>query len=463
MGQRQCSPMSLCTTEVERRCPVRTVAPHKSPKGDAAVLRRVTIVVDGSEVDVALPATPPVFSYLAALTDIVETRGTPLTTGAPMLSRIDGSVLDLTQSLADSSVADGDMLVLSHAVAQHPTRPSFDAVRGLQPGPASIRWSRPALTALWAGAGIVGVVVAAASGARGTALVVAAVGVTLGGIASRRRDGWLWCIAITVLSGAIGLFAIPGAPAAPQVFLGVTAAAGAAVLSVHVLRCPLPWIVATGVAAGAVSTAALGSVVFPGRLVMTGTAITLVALAGMGCAARIAMLAAGMSAAPPGGQFGLRRPEQAGLARDVTTGLTVGCGLAAGVGVASAALNAARSHEAFWSTAAFGMVVTLALVLRSRLCTGDAAVAALGGGGACAGAVALLLAIRSPSWGACMGALLIASAAAAAWKPSAPLSSRAPVAARVLDLVFYTALAATVPLAVWASDVYHLIRGLDLS
>lgn len=426
-------------------------------------LCRVSIAAPDGVVDVLLPTTVPVMTYLPALTDIVETHcaATLVTCGnAPSLCRLDGSTLELGDSLLDSAVSDGDVLVLTYARHPGTARMSFDPVRSISSAPdSSAAPTFPA--ALCASVGTVVLLVAANAGGRAAALAagaVAMVGVSIAAVAVRRSVGQrrLWCVLGTALSGVLGFFAVPGPPAAPNVLLGVTAAAFSAVVTGHLSESSRSGIVVVGVIATALSAAALGAVVFEDQLAAVGAALTILALTCLALAARLAMGAVGVAAEPPGDGFGVRRPERADCARDITTGLTVGCAVAASVGVAVTILGTVLAGGTFYGTAVFGSVVAVALLLRNRLYPSAAALvsAALSGG-----AVAVLIATHLPSWGACLGAAFVVAACASALTPS---RVPGPTAARLLDLLYYTTLAASVPLAMWVSGAYTLIRGWNL-
>lgn len=426
-------------------------------------LCRVSIAAPDGVVDVVLPTTVPVMTYLPALTDIVETHcATPLATwgNAPSLCRLDGSTLELGDSLLDSAISDGDVLVLTYARPPGAPPMSFDPARSISSAPESS--ATPAFpTALCASVGTVVLVVAAYAGGRAAALAAGAaamVCVSVAAVTLRRSGGQrqLWCVVGTALSGVLGFFAVPGPPAAPNVLLGVTAAALCAVVTGHLSDSSRSRLVVVGVIATALSAAALGAVVFEDQLAAVGAALTILALTCLALAARLAMGAVGVAAAPPGDGFGVRRPERADRAGEITAGLTVGCAVAASVGVAVTLLGTVLGGGTFCGAVVFGSVVAATLLLRNRLYPSAASLvsAALS-----AGAVAVLIATHLPSWGACLGAAFVVAACASALMPSRVPT---PTAARLLDLLYYTTLAASVPLAMWVSGAYTLIRGWNL-
>lgn len=431
---------------------------------------RVSVAAPGGVVDVALPARAPVATYLAELLDLVRTRCPAAEDrgfGLPNLSRVDGSVLDATQSLADNAVIDGDVLVLTYGRPQPAAPAPFDPARSLAPSgtPTASQRSVDTLTALTCVAGAAALVMAALAGGRGVAAAAAtvcAIAVSLVGIVIRRtagRSGGLfWCSAVTVLAGCAGFLVVPGGPAAPNVSLGVTAATAAAITYLHLTQCCETGTLALAIPMCTVTAIAMAAVLLPGQRVAVGPAVTVAALWALCSAARIAMAAVSISPLPPNSTYGVRHPDRGPRAHRVTRGLTIGTSLAAGIGVAATSLCAASDSGSRIATLLFAFAVAAALLLRTRLTTVDTAAGGLLSGG-CA---VVLVAASWPTLGAWLAALVVLAAALVSATGAAPFGFRSPSARRVLDLLSYATLAATVPLALWVSEIYTVLRGLEL-
>ncbi|MGK2879416.1 MAG: type VII secretion integral membrane protein EccD [Mycobacterium sp.] len=438
---------------------------------------RISVAAPSGVVDVTVPTSAPLVTYLAALTELVDNGGTASPVGSrparPTLCRVDGSVVDPALSLADNAVADGDVLVLTYAEPHRTAPTSFDATRALaapDPLPAMAAATDPFVTAGCGATGLAALWIAGIAGTGGATVIAAAAAAVcvLAGAAPARRAGRvqvvLWCTTVSALCGTAGFFAVPGDAGMASAMLAVTAAGAAAVLAVHLARCPVSTAVAVAVAAAASSAAGLGGLLLPGQLTAVGAALTLLGLC-CGCAsARVAMRVVGISAVPPGvsgGGFGVVRPDRAARARAIAAGLAVGWSVAVGTGVAVTALGTWADGVARARAVAFGAMVAAALLLRNRIGAANGIAAAIGGTTSAA-AVVILAAGSWPAWSPWLGTLAIALASAFAVKPLLLRGSHPPSVARGLDLLAGATLAATVPLALWVCDAYSLVRGLDL-
>lgn len=391
-----------------------------------------------------LPASTAVATFLPDVVDIVE-RHCPAYPGSPIraaatLCRIGGSPLDTSCSLADSSIEDGDVLVLTYAEPRPATFAPFDPARTI--AAASTEDSAPpavlTMTA-WGATGVATLMVAEMAGARWSAVVAAGFAAIAIGRALARGGSHPWpsAVLLTLLCAVGGVSAVPGDPAQPHVLLGITAGAVAAVVSAHLVRCPVRWTVAVIVVATAAVVSALGSVLFPDGAAVVGVALTLVALGGLCCSARATLLLGAVS-----------------TPHAVAAGLAIGWSTAAGIGVALTSMVAAHDGEQCLATAVFAAVVAVALLLRTRLATADPY--EIFGGVLCAGAAAVVVALQWPGCGVLLAPIAVVVAVAGT---AAPPAFRSPSAARFLDLLTHAALAATVPLAVWVCQLYPLVRG----
>lgn len=423
---------------------------------------RLSVAAPSGVVDVALPASTPVITFLPALADMAGMGG--LGARSPALCRVDGTALDTALSLADSGITNGDVLVMTWAQPSPARQPSFDAARNLaRPAPAQAASSACDIAATVACGltGLVAITFIGWSGARVASVIAAttaAACTSVGGFIIQRVPAPVKCGIVALLCGTAGSLAVPGGPSAANAVLGVTATATVAVLSAHLTHVSESWVVAVTVIAAAMATATVTAALLNGRLPAVGVGLAIVALCCLSGAARIAMVTVGISV--PENEFGVRHADRAGRARDVTTGLTIGFSVLAGVGVAVTSLGTLLHDRSRIGTVAFGAVATAALLLRVRA-DGTHAAWSITGGLIGAGAVVTLVAATWPAYGAWLSAAVVA-APTAIWTINATNSFRSPTLTRCLDFVGHATLAATVPLGLWVCGLYGFARELTL-
>ncbi len=274
---------------------------------------------------------------------------------------------------------------------------------------------------------------------------------------------------MAIAAGA-GVAAVPGDIGAAHVLLGAAAAGIAAAAAQAALRVVAPILVGAVVAAVFTAAAALLHLRFgvpPGALAAgTGAAALAVAPLLPRAALRLAGLPRPLVPADPhelvAADTGpdLLPPaelaERADLARGYLAGLVGGCAVVAAV----AALPAAAGGG--WAGPAFAAVTAVVLGLRARSFAdpGPARTllaAAIGTGVGLAVVVALL---GGPAGrlAAVVGLLLAAAAVSVGTARSTPVGS--PVSRRAVDVLEAVLVAAAVPLALGAMDVFALVRGL---
>lgn len=381
-------------------------------------LCRVSVHADATRLDVALPAGVPIVELLPSLVDLLATG-----CGAPRidlpvlpyrLSRPGSAALDSSKTLAQQSVRDGTVLLLTRASDDGPQPRFDDAVEQVA---ATVR----ARSQPWT------------PGAARSTAAVCAVG----------------------LAAVSGFVAVPGGPGAPNALLAAAAATAAAVLAMQRGETgpTLTALCALAVLAGAAAlTAVLGR--FPPPLI--GAASTAAALVLLHLAGRLSIIIRRL-AQPTRPAVALG--DSAAQTHDLLTGLVAAFSAAAALGASGAAVGAQAGGAPRFGAAALAAVAGLALLLRARSHTDRSQVAALifGGVGALGGAL-VAAAPQYPGWLAAAGAAL---ACGALYLGGGPVLS--PTARRAAELLEYPVLAAVAPLACWVCGCYGAVRGLNLS
>ncbi|GAA5146928.1 hypothetical protein GCM10023321_07130 [Pseudonocardia eucalypti] len=273
------------------------------------------------------------------------------------------------------------------------------------------------------------------------------------------------------LAAVTGLAALPGTPGAGHLLLASALAAAASATAVALLSTAAPALVATVLAAGLTSFAALLGVFDVASFGGLAAATSAVAVGLLPLLPRVSVRLAGLP--PPviptspedmiaaDQQWDFAAPEeiryQAQLAHTYLAGLVIGASAVAGFG----ALLAAGTGG--WAGPAFASVVVCALMLRSRCYATAAASAAPMAAGLLAGSgLAAGLAVRGPDLARLIGApgLLVAGAVAFGLVWLAGRRESSPVARRTADVVEAILVVATFPLALAVLDLYSKLRGL---
>lgn len=419
---------------------------------------------DVGVVDLALPARLPVASLIP---DIVRLAGA--NTGTPVrweLATLCGTVLDETVPLQDQDVRDGDVLLLSPALSRVPRfdRPDVvTAVLAASPPPGDTRALRV----------IVGLVAAAAGALAGLAAQGSASLITLGvlsclvggaAVTTSRAGREMWvcgplgCLTV-LMFGLCGALVVPGPLDAPHALLG-TAAAAAVSLVLLRLRVGSPVVSTAAACAGLLCAVVMsGAVLWPVPPHSAGVALALLALGALSLAPRISVLLSGLAPAPSLTDEPL--PDAAGRAaagHRILVGLVIGICAAASIGAAVVAIGGLSGARHWLSGAAFCAVAGAALLLRSRCYAAGRCRWALTLSGLCSLAAAFVaVAMRYGPWAAvaavCAGVTVIVRESRG--EPS-------PLAARSVEVLEYTVLAAVVPVACAALDVFAVVRTSDL-
>lgn len=420
---------------------------------------------DVGVVDLALPARLPVASLLP---EIVRLAGADVDApGRWRLATMCGTVLDESIALHDQDVRDGDLLLLS---AEPPRVPRFErtdpttVVLATAPPPGDTRALRVAggLCAAVVGAPVL------VTGRGTTAALVTAValvcvvaGATVA--ASRSRRGPWVCAplgCITVLVTAVcAAVAVPGPLGVSHALLG---SAAAAAVSIALLRVGAgsPG-VSTASACGALLCAGASSVAVlwrvPGHSV--GVVLAVTALGAVSSAPRLSVLLSGLAPAPSLTFDGVTDAERRSAAgHRILVGLVTGACSAAAIGAVVVAIGSLRGTGHWLTGAVFCAVVGSALAMRARCYAAGRCRWALVVSGLCCLTSALVVtAAHCGFWVAgvavCAGVTVLVREG-----PGEP----SPIASRAVEVLEYAVLAAVVPAACAALDVFALVRTSSL-
>jgi type VII secretion integral membrane protein EccD len=452
--------------------------------GDEAQYCRLTVLAPRARVDVALPADVPVAELVPMVLELV---GEPMFGLRPEPWRLSGAVggpLPPGATLAQLGVPDGELLRLAPD-APPPPPPMFDdpvdalAATAGGGGAHDRRF----------GAAAVQLVAAAAAGLLGggpvdtsalrvvVAAVTAAVAVGITARLARRIPDPHALLAartaalVTVpFAAAAGWAALPASSAAAQLLLATAAAGVTAAVAQIALRVVAPALVAVVVAAvpvglGAVAVLRLG---VPPTAVAAGAAALALVVGPLLPRAALRLSGLPRPVVPADGAElvdaddgpDLLPPdeiaERSALARGYLAGLVGGCATVA----VAAALPAVAAGG--WSGPALACVIVVVLALRARSFADPVPARTLL---ACAvaglvGLAVLVVARPEPparflAVGVLLGVTLLGVAAVGRSRPGG-----SPVSRRAVDLLDGLLVAAAVPLALTAMDLFRLVRGL---
>lgn len=414
---------------------------------------RLSVQTDGEHAgkttDLVLPAGTAVDSLLP---DIVALTHSQAEGVSWCLGRAVGDPIDGSLSLRQNGVHDGDILqLLRDTTPELGTQRTHTATMAAgQALPDPTRHLVGPVLGLWAV--IVAAVVLIASAAHGdrtTATAISCGGVLAALMVSWRSARETLPAAAVMLAFAAGFSAVPSGPAAPNILLGSAAAFAVALILLRVGAYGISIAVAAFSAPTIVATAAASSWSIP--LTSTGVAATAVALVVLSAAPRCAVTVAGLtphSAAVTDGDA--QRVKHAHL---VLTAVVIGAAAATAAGMVVVAVAAVQQSGT--STLVFGWVAATAIALRAPSYRHPVRRwAVLIAGMVCVTAALAVTVTVFPAWTAWLGAGVIATV----------IGSRqigqvnATVAQRMVHLE-YAALVAVPPCALWAADVFRLVRG----
>ena len=438
---------------------------------------RLTVLAPRHRVDVALPSDVPVAELVPMVLELV---GEPATAAPPRpwrLSGIVGGPLPAAATLGELGVLDGELLRLGQATPAPPAPVFDDPVDAIAAGTAAegapehrfetvIVLAAAAAAAVLLGAAGPGSVASALLAGVGAVVAVA----SAARLVSPDRGPTLargTALAGVALAAAAGWAAVPGAPG-PVPFTAAAVAAGiAAAVAQLSLRVVAPSLVAAGVVA-VVGTIAAIVVRLGATPVVAATGAAALAVIAAPLLPRAAIRLAGLPRpVVPADEAELTAedlplpPAELAERADLARGHLAGLAGAAAVIAAAGALVAAFAGG--WAGPAFAGVTAVVLLLRARGYADTAPARTTLAAGA-ATAVGLAAAIAGPgSVPSLLGctALLVGAGTGIAALDAAARGMRpevSPVVRRTVDLVEGVLVAAAVPLAFVAMDLFELVR-----
>lgn len=471
-------------------------------------LCRVSVIGRNTQVDVGLPATVPIGSYVRDLVALIESH-TPavgddeaaaLRAEHFTLARIGRDPLSANQSLLEAGVRDGDLLVLrSVTTTESPALfdDVIDAVSQLTAdgfrawSPAAARMLGLMVAVVSVAAAIV-VLLAAKGGGIGLGTVSGGGGVLAmiaATIASRRyydrlSATMLWLCG-TALLGATAALSTPGHLGSPHAMFAGVAALVAALAGYALTRAGTLAVAAVGTVGLLLAGAGLARMLASFSTPKIAAAVVVAALVLITMAPRVAVAAARLPVPPVPTAGGVidpadheprptiadigaigatALPSAAGLEQRVRaangyqTGIIVGCAATASV----AAVLAANPLGAWrWPAVALAAVVGVVLCLRGRSYADLTQAASLVVGGA----VTLIVLLSGLALGehgdwrlAVAGTLLAVAAVALAAGVVGPHLTVSPVWRRAGEMLEYGLIVAIVPLVLWSMDLYSAAR-----
>ena len=441
-----------------------------------------------STVDLALPARMDLGELMPCVVDLAG--GQPDASGAGgsrqqwRLSRLDGSTLDESLTLQENDVHDGDLLLLttvdlipppacgdlSDYVVEASARQRGDVVWARRLGEGAWLWS-----AALGAASLVWPTEVAQDNRAVTAAIVAIAAAVSAVIASRlglEQSATLSIGMAAVAFGAVaGYLIVPGGPTPPGFFLATAICSAVATVLLRVTACGSTLFTAITTFSLMVAIAFAVATVWPIPPATLGCFLSAASLAMLSVAAKVSIVVSGLSPRMPTTEQSDEDtiiPVAVGLTKaarghDVLTGLLAGLSLACALG---AVLVVFGGHgTSVWVRTAFAITVSAALIFRG--CQQRGAVrstSVLLAGFLCVTAAFASMMMSSPAHGAWICLTAVGVGAGALGITRVDLASRlSPLTRRSLEAVDYISLAAVVPLALWISGVFDLVRGLSLT
>ncbi|WP_066907591.1 type VII secretion integral membrane protein EccD [Mycobacterium interjectum] len=440
-------------------------------------LRRVSVHAGTAAVDLALPAGVPVAVLMPSIIDILDGRGSgDPEAGRYRLSRPGAAAFSASTTLAQHSIRDGEVLVLTES-ATPPPGPRYEdtaeAVAALLDSTAHPRGSL--LPAPRLSGAIVASVLTGIGGltlirkAFTTNVTGATLGITVSAglvallcarVAHRgygdASAGLALSVIATVFTAAAGYLAVPGVPGLPNVVLGAMTAAVTSVLALRVSGCGAVTLTALACVATLVAAAAFAGVITAAPPHVIGSVSALVSLGLLGVAARLSIALAGLSPQLP------PAPDLDARAIRAGTWLTsllaaFACGLT--VGAVVTVLTGAPGPPRI----VFGALAGALLMLRARRGDHRGGMVFAACGTAVLATTFAIIGAGAPSgaWIAAMTAAV--STAALCLGCAASAASPSPVLRRVIDVLEGVALIAMVPSTCWVCGLYGAVRALNLT
>lgn len=476
-------------------------------------LCRVSVIGGNTQLDLGLPATIPIATFISDVVDLIESRTPDLTEheggGAPprtahwTLARIGRDPIPPSQSLTEAEVFDGELLVLRSVTAKESpalfddvidavSRLTADAFRSWTPSAA--RWMG-VIAALGGLLSAIVLLVTAKQDGAGIYLGFITVGTGLasmaGAVIAVRRYAAVLTAAMlslyTILLGfASAALFVPGELASPHLLLACAASLVIALVAYSVTGVGAMLCAAVVIAALSGGFAAFVRMVWDAGTPKIAAGLLVAALIVITMAPRISVAAARLPIPPvptAGGAIdpadheprptiedigaigATALPSAAGLelravtANQYQSGLLLGSVVSATFGAVLAAdpLGASR-----WQGIALAVVIGLILCLRGRSFADLVQASILIGGGAIT-LVAVLVAVgfgRPSALVPIAVALLVLSVAMLCFGVIAPHTEMSPVVRRAGEIAEYLLIVAIIPLVLWVMDIYSAARNL---
>ncbi|WP_218025011.1 type VII secretion integral membrane protein EccD [Nocardia pseudovaccinii] len=476
-------------------------------------LCRVSVIGGNAQLDVGLPATVPIATFIGDLVALIESRnpdvvesddgGTPLHTEHWTLARLGRDAIAPSRSLTEAEVFDGELLVL-RSVAAKESPALFDDVIDAVSRLTSVDfrgWSPTA--ARWTGlvaavsAVLLALLLLAAGRAHGGGLAapflatgVAVIAAVAAGIAARKYADqltatWLSLCALLLFFGGAALF-VPGDLGSPHLLLGcsVTLVAAAVIYRATATGAALAASAVTVTLFGGI--AALVRMIWDFDLTQICAAILVVAITLISAVPRLAAVLARLPIPPvptAGGAIdpadheprptiegigaigATALPSAAGLgeraraANQYQTGMLIACAIAAVIGALGAAdpLGSAR-----WQGITLAVIAAVIISLRGRSFADLVQAGALIAGG-CVLVIGLItgLALGDSDLLLLAGVLLLAVAAGVlVFGVIGPHLEVTPVTRRAMEITEYLMIVAVIPLVLWIMGVYSMARNI---
>ncbi len=403
-------------------------------------------------VDVVLPSSPPLGELLPTIVGFVDGGALPGDTAVRWrLEHASMGRLDPSLSLADNGVRDGDLLLLDTDGARSlgPLRRAAPQVVTHSQPPSRVPGRAVANSVCLLATTLAAVVLASAVGSATatTSAVLAAAGMVAAVVvAIATGHPTASSVAVVILAGVTGFLAVPSGPAAPNVFLGATAALCAALLATRLSGRTSTTL--TALAALSLPIAAVTLVALPAAA--AGAVLSTASLSLLAVAPRAAVLAGRLG--PDHWHDGVE--ESAVAAHVVLSGLVAAS--AAGTATGATVLVLAGQRGPTADAATLTGVVAAILLLRSRTYVdANRQIALVTGGVANAIACLCLVLIPHPDVAGPIACMLMLVGLTALRRPRCGAR-----VTRLLDRLEYAALAAVVPVACWVGGVYTALGGI---
>lgn len=476
-------------------------------------LCRVSVIGGNTQLDVGLPATVPVASFITDVVELIESRNpdltesdegpTPLKSEHWTLARLGRDPIPPNQSLTEAEVHDGELLVLRSVTAKE--LPALfddviDAVSELVSATFS-GWSAPA--ARWMGlvaalcAVIGSIVVSVVAKAQGVGfwigflpLLAGILAETAAVIAYRRYRveavSVLLSLDALLLLFAAGVLLVPGKPGSPGLMVGCVVALVFSAIAYNLTRVGAIVFVAAALLGVFGGVAAFLRMIFDFDTAGIGAGVLVAVLVSITLAPRLSVFGARLPVPPVptagaaidpadheprptiadlGVVGATALPSAAGLERRAKTaneyqsGVVIGTTIAA---VVASFLAAAPLGSVRWPGVALATVMALIMSLRGRAFADVVQASVLIGGGA-ATAIALVvgLALGSPTLPVYLAAVLLVIAGLVMFfGVIGPNLEVSPVVRRAGEVFEYALIVAVVPLVLWTMDVYSAARNM---